>query len=51
VKGEEAFDVRIKETIDRLPGSLMLAPLLLGALCKIFAPNAPAYFKDFTRGS
>jgi 2-keto-3-deoxygluconate permease len=41
--------VRIKETIDRLPGGLMLAPLL-GALCKTFAPNAPAYFKGFTQG-
>jgi 2-keto-3-deoxygluconate permease len=42
--------VRIKETIDRLPGGLMLAPLLLGALCKTFAPNAPTYFKGFTQG-
>ncbi len=28
----------------------MLAPLLLGSLCKTFAPNAPAYFKGFTLG-
>ena len=42
--------MRIKETIDKLPGGLMLAPLLLGALCKTFAPNAPAYFKGFTQG-
>ena len=42
--------MRIKESIDRLPGGLMLAPLLLGALCKTFAPNAPAYFKGFTQG-
>ena len=50
MKGEEAPGVRIKETIDRLPGGLMLAPLLLGALCKTFAPGAPAYFKGFTQG-
>ena len=42
--------MRIKESIDKLPGGLMLAPLLLGALCKTFAPNAPAYFKGFTLG-
>jgi 2-keto-3-deoxygluconate permease len=42
--------VRIKAFVDRVPGGLMLAPLLLGALCKTFAPNAPAYFKGFTQG-
>jgi 2-keto-3-deoxygluconate permease len=42
--------VRIKESIDKLPGGLMLAPLLFGALCKTFAPNAPTYFKGFTQG-
>ena len=28
----------------------MLAPLLLGALCRTFAPDAPNYFKGFTQG-
>ncbi|HVY14750.1 MAG TPA: 2-keto-3-deoxygluconate permease [Rhodopila sp.] len=42
--------MRLKDTIDRVPGGLMLVPLLLGALCHTFAPNAPAYFKGFTQG-
>ncbi len=42
--------MRIKAFVDRIPGGLMLAPLLLGALCKTFAPGAPAYFKGFTQG-
>ena len=42
--------MKIKAFVDKVPGGLMLAPLLLGALCKTFAPNAPAYFKGFTQG-
>lgn len=42
--------MKIKDTIDRIPGGLMLAPLLLGAICKTFFPDAPAYFKGFTQG-
>lgn len=42
--------MRIKDTIDKIPGGLMLVPLLLGALCKTFVPGAPLYFKGFTQG-
>ena len=42
--------MRIKDAIDKIPGGLMLAPLLLGALCRTFAPGSPAYFKGFTQG-
>ncbi|MFO1119678.1 MAG: 2-keto-3-deoxygluconate permease [Rhodospirillales bacterium] len=42
--------MRIKDSIDRIPGGLMLIPLLLGALCKTFVPDAPSYFKGFTQG-
>ncbi|MGI3903343.1 MAG: 2-keto-3-deoxygluconate permease [Janthinobacterium lividum] len=42
--------MRIKDAMDRIPGGLMLVPLLLGALCRTFAPTAPTYFKGFTQG-
>jgi 2-keto-3-deoxygluconate permease len=42
--------MRLKDTIDRIPGGLMLVPLLLGALCRTFAPDAATYFKGFTQG-
>jgi 2-keto-3-deoxygluconate permease len=42
--------MQIKKAIDRIPGGLMLMPLLLGALCKTFIPWAPTYFKGFTQG-
>ncbi|OLP42435.1 2-keto-3-deoxygluconate permease [Rhizobium oryziradicis] len=42
--------MQIKDAIDRIPGGLMLVPLLLGAVCKTFAPDAAGYFKGFTQG-
>jgi 2-keto-3-deoxygluconate permease len=40
----------IKRFIDRAPGGLMLVPLLLGAICHTFAPDAGKYFGSFTNG-
>lgn len=42
--------MQIKNLIDKIPGGLMLAPLLLGAMCRTFAPDAPTYFRGFTQG-
>jgi 2-keto-3-deoxygluconate permease len=42
--------MHIKSAIDKIPGGLMLAPLVLGSLCKTFAPGAGAYFGSFTNG-
>src|SRR3569833_1896972 len=40
--------VRIKRAIERVPGGMMLAPLLLGACIATFAPHAGAFFGSFT---
>jgi 2-keto-3-deoxygluconate permease len=42
--------MQIKNAIERIPGGLMLAPLVLGSLCKTFAPGAGAYYGSFTNG-
>lgn len=42
--------MRIKQFIDKTPGGLMLAPLLLGAICHTFWPTAGKYFGSFTNG-
>jgi 2-keto-3-deoxygluconate permease len=42
--------VKIKKAIDRIPGGLMLVPLLLGACVHTFAPDAGKYFGSFTNG-
>jgi 2-keto-3-deoxygluconate permease len=36
--------------VEKVPGGLMLVPLLLGAVCKTFSPGAGAYFGSFTNG-
>lgn len=42
--------MKIKKAIDRIPGGLMLVPLLLGACVHTFAPDAGKYFGSFTNG-
>jgi 2-keto-3-deoxygluconate permease len=42
--------MRIKRAVEKVPGGLMLVPLLLGALCKTFSPDAGRYFGSFTNG-
>lgn len=42
--------MKLKKAIDRVPGGLMLVPLLLGACVHTFAPGAGKYFGSFTNG-
>ncbi|ONZ76750.1 2-keto-3-deoxygluconate permease, partial [Burkholderia cenocepacia] len=36
--------MKLKQAIDRIPGGLMLVPMLLGACVHTFAPIAGKYF-------
>ncbi len=38
----------IKRAIERVPGGMMVVPLMLGALINTFAPNTPKFFGSFT---
>jgi 2-keto-3-deoxygluconate permease len=40
--------IPIKRTLDRLPGGMMVAPLLLGALIATWLPGTPQFFGSFT---
>lgn len=42
--------MKIKQSIEKIPGGLMLVPLFLGALCHTFTPDAGKYFGSFTNG-
>ncbi|CAD6558959.1 2-keto-3-deoxygluconate permease [Paraburkholderia hiiakae] len=42
--------MKLKKAIDRIPGGLMLVPLLLGACVHTFAPGAGKYFGSFSNG-
>jgi len=42
--------MKIKAAIERIPGGMMLVPLVLGAILNTVAPNTGAYFGGFTKG-
>lgn len=42
--------MKIKRTIEKVPGGMMLVPLLLGAVLHTFWPNTGKYFGSFTNG-
>lgn len=42
--------MNIKKTLDKIPGGIMLVPLLLGAILNTFAPSTAEYYGGFTKG-
>jgi 2-keto-3-deoxygluconate permease len=42
--------MQIKRSMEKIPGGMMLIPLLLGALFNTFLPDMPKFFGSFTEG-
>ena len=42
------MQIPIKRTVERLPGGMMVAPLLAGCIIATFAPDLPKFFGSFT---
>lgn len=42
------MQVRIKRTLERAPGGMMIVPMILGALLTTISPQAAAFFGSFT---
>lgn len=42
--------MKIKQSIDKIPGGLMLVPLFIGAVCHTLFPGTGKYFGSFTNG-
>ncbi|MFM1662169.1 2-keto-3-deoxygluconate transporter [Aeromonas salmonicida] len=42
--------MKIKQTLDKIPGGIMLIPLLLGATLNTFSPGTAEYYGGFTKG-
>jgi 2-keto-3-deoxygluconate permease len=42
--------MKIKQSVDKIPGGLMLVPLFIGAICHTFFPDSGKYFGSFTNG-